>query len=70
MRNLRNKYRILVNHGGLGANMDTLRFWWVYALHRDIYYSTLPWRGSFITVKPVRARYWFEDGVVKEVYVA
>ncbi len=69
LKNLRNKYRIWVTHGGLGLNFDSLRFWGVYAFHRDIYYSTLLWRGSFITVKPVRARYWFEDGVVKEVAI-
>lgn len=67
LENLRNKYRILVTHGGLRPSIDSLRFWLVYALHRDIYYSTLPWRASFVTVRPEGAKYWLADGVVMEV---
>ncbi len=65
-KNLRNKYRILVIHGGLRPNLDTVRFWLAYAFHKDIYYSTLPWKGTFVTVKPERATFWLDDGVVKE----
>ncbi len=69
LKNLRNKHRILVTHGGLGLNLDSLRFWIAYALHRDIYYSTLPWRGSFVTVKPDKMRYWTGNGVEKEITI-
>jgi len=67
LKNLRNKYRILVIHGGLGLNLDSMRFWLKYAFHSDIYYSTLPWRGSFVTVKPEKAKYWLKNGAAREV---
>lgn len=67
LKNIRNKYRILVTHGGLRPGFNSICFWFVYAFHKDIYYSTLPWRASFVTIKPIRARYWLADGVIREV---
>ncbi len=67
LKNLRNKVNILTKHGGLGVNLDTMRFGWTYAFHGDIYYSTLPWKGYFIKVEPKKIRYWLGDGETKEI---
>jgi len=67
IKNLLTKRRMLVEKSEVYFNLRTLKFWVIYAFHRDIYYSTVPWNAAFVRVKPMKIKYWLDNGEEKEV---
>lgn len=67
IKNMLKKRRMLVEKSEVYFNMRTLKFWAVYAKHRDIYYSTMPWNAAFVRVKPRKIKYWLDNGEEKEI---
>lgn len=69
LRNMLLKRRMLVEKSGVYINAKTMKFWLIYALHRDIYYSTLPWNAAFLRVKPQKIIYWSDKNTKKEILI-